>query len=168
MRTPELSRTPMRESGGPGFADTRSGSGVDVLARGYSEQTLYHRAVADSYRIVDGSQRMDPAAALATKAEVRTDAQVFQRLKVMAPRHRIVFAQFRMLVLLAKNRGVHVLALLVEGRGAARSWYGMIVADLAWVASAVPKLDDLQFSHARQWMAHLEKYHKQTLAVIKE
>ena len=97
-----------------------------------AESATHHRAIMDSYRVVDGSSRMDPGAAGELGVNIKTDRKVMKDMQVMSPHFRIVFAKIKLLTQILQRRLTGLLTLLYEGRTAQRSWITIVLADLSW------------------------------------
>ena len=141
-----------------------SGSWVGIST---AELSIYHRAIVDTYRIVDGSSRMSPDAARAAGMAIKRDEAVLRDVGAMMPSHRLMYFRIRLFALILQRRDTRILTLLDAGGKAEKSWLRCVFADLAWVAATIPQFTELQNAAEERWVQYIVSFPKQTLEAIK-
>ena len=100
-----------------------AGSWVGTTA---AELSLYHRAVVDTYRIVDGCSRMSPDAARAAGIAIKRGEVVLKDVGAMLPVFRLRYFRIRLFTLILQRRDTRILRLMVAGRAADKSWLKLV------------------------------------------
>ena len=142
-----------------------AGSWTSISA---AELSIYHRAIVDTYRIVDGSSRMSPEAAKAAGVVVKCDDAVLRDVGAMLPLHRLAYFRIRLFTLILQRRDTRILTVLEAGYKADKSWLKCVFADLAWVAASVSQFREFHEAAESRWVQYLVEYPKHALEAIKE
>lgn len=132
------------------------------------DQARLHRTAMDVDRMVDGSQRASPQAIAATGIVVKKDVEIMRGLEVMSPRCRNSYARIRVLCLVLEKKRTELLALLVAGYDCEKSCLKVVVSDLSWAATVVPKLGSMAGASVAGWVKHIIQFRAQTLLAMKE